>query len=253
MKTTRALALALAGALVALPAAAAFRIVPAQPSTFELVNLRMTVDSCVFDASRVRVGMFGGGANHVIVTAPRNQCLLPGEPRVVDILLGAFPAGTYTVAVHDNPSDFSPPYESARFDVTERPEIAVFPPPVRPLTIYTGMWWNPQESGWGLSLNQGASNALFGAWFVYGSNSQPEWFTLQGGQWTSSTRWQGLVYRTTGPFFAGPDFDPRLVLVQAAGTATLDFSQVPGDEDRARFTYTVGGVTATKTISRMAF
>jgi hypothetical protein len=61
------------------------------------------------------------------------------------------------------------------------------------------------------------------------------------------------VYRTTGPFFAGPDFDPRLVLVQAAGTATLDFTLVPGAEDRARFTYTVGGATATKTIARMAF
>jgi len=253
MKTTLALALTLAGALVALPAAAASRIVPAQPSTFELVNLRMTVDSCVFDASRVRVNMLGGAANHVTVTTPGNQCLVPGEPRIVDILLGAFPAGSYTVAVHANPNDFSAPYESARFEVTERPEIAVFPPPMRPLTIYTGMWWNPQQSGWGLSLNQGASNALFGAWFVYGSNSQPEWFTLQGGQWTSSTRWQGLVYRTTGPFFAGPDFDPRLVLIQAAGTATLDFSQLPGEEDRARFTYTLGEVTATKTISRMAF
>jgi hypothetical protein len=41
--------------------------------------------------------------------------------------------------------------------------------------------------------------------------------------------------------------------VQAAGTATLDFSQSPGAEDRARFTYTVNGATATKTLSRMRF
>jgi len=249
MKTTSLLLLA---ALAALPAAAQVRISPAQPSSFERVNLRMTVDSCVFDPTRVSVSQ-GSGASHIIVTAPRNMCLLPGEPRVVDIQLGAFPAGSYTVAVHDNPSDFSPPYERASFTVTDRPQIAIFPPPPRPLTDYTGMWWNPQESGWGLALNQGVSNALFGAWFVYGQNGQPEWYTLQGGQWTSSTRWTGAVYRTTGPFFAGPDFDPRLVLVQAAGSATLDFTQTPGSEDRARFTYTVGGITASKTISRMAF
>jgi len=242
--------LALLAALAMTSATAAVSIVPAQPSSFERVNLRMTVDSCAFDPSRVRLTMSG---SHVTVAAPRNQCLVAGEPRVVDIQLGAFPAGSYSVSVHENPSDFAPPYEEARFTVAERPEIAVFPPPVRPLTDYTGMWWNPQESGWGLALNQGLSNALFGAWFVYGANGQPEWYTLQGGQWTSSTRWTGLVYRTTGPFFAGPDFDPRLVLVQSAGTATLDFTQAPGTEDRARFTYTVGGVTATKTISRMAF
>lgn len=111
----------------------------------------------------------------------------------------------------------------------------------------------PQESGWGLALNQGGSNALFGAWFVYGAGGQPEWFTLQGGQWTSSTRWTGPVYRTTGPFFAGPDFDPRLVLIQAAGNATLEFTQVPGEEGRARFTYTVNGATSTKTITWMSF
>ena len=245
----------LGGAFAALPAVAESRIVPALPSPFERVNLRMTVDSCVFNPLAVRVSMSGTaiGTNHILVVTPPNLCLLPGPPAIVDILLGALPAGSYSVAVHHNPNDFSPPYESARFTVTERPEIAVFPPPLRPLTDYSGMWWNPNESGWGLSLTQGPSNALFGAWFVYGSGNQPEWFTLQGGQWTSSTRWTGSVYRTTGPFFAGPVFDPRLVLVQAAGTATLDFTQVAGAEDRATFTYTVNGVTATKTISRMAF
>jgi len=250
MKTTTPFLLAFAGALAALPAAAEVRISPAQPSSFERVNLRMNVDSCTFDPARVTVTM---SATQIIVGAPHNMCLVAGEPRVVDIQLGAFPPGNYTVTVHENPNEFSLPYERASFTVTERPQIAVFPPPPRPLADYTGMWWNPQESGWGLSLNQGVSNAIFGAWFVYGSNGQPEWYTLQGGQWTSSTRWTGLVYRTTGPFFAGPDFDPRLVLIQAAGTATLDFTQSPGTEDRARFTYTVGGMTASKTISRMAF
>jgi hypothetical protein len=246
---TPSLALTLLGALVALPAAGASRIVPAEPSAFELVNLRMTVDSCAFVPSTVRVRAEG---TTLKVTQQPNNCLLPGTAQVADVQLGALSPGLYRVEVYADPAGTGEA-ETLSFQVRERVEIAVFPPPPRPLTNYTGMWWNPQESGWGLALNQGVSNAVFGAWFVYGSGGQPEWYTLQGGQWTSSTRWTGLVYRTTGPFFAGPDFDPRLVLVQSAGTATLDFSQVPGDEDRARFTYTVGGITATKTIARMAF
>ena len=55
------------------------------------------------------------------------------------------------------------------------------------------------------------------------------------------------------PFFAGPDYDPRLVLIQAAGTATLEFRQTPGAEGIARFTYTVNNVAATKPIQRMVF
>jgi hypothetical protein len=243
-------ALAFACALAALPAAAASRIVPAAPSSFELVNLRMEVDSCAFVPSTVRVRAEGSTLK---VTQQLNQCLVAGTPGIADVQLGSLAPGRYRVEVYATPTIDVAPIETLAFEVTERPEIAVFPPPIRPLTSYTGMWWNPQESGWGLALNQGVSNALFGAWFVYGASGQPEWFTLQGGQWTSSTRWTGIVYRTTGPFFAGPDFDPRLVLVQSAGTATLEFSQSPGNEDHARFTYTVNGTTATRVLARMSF
>jgi len=235
-------------ALAALPAAAS-RIVPAEPTAFQLVNLRMTVDSCAFVPSTVRVRAEG---NTLQITQQPNACLVAGTPVITDVQLGSLAAGSYRVEVYASSSTASPPVEKLAFEVRERPEIAIFPPPTRPLTDYTGMWWSPHESGWGLALHQGESNALFGAWFVYGSGGEPEWYTLQGGQWTSSTRWEGIVYRTTGPSFAG-GFDPRLVVVQAAGTATLDFAQVAGDEDRARFSYTVGAVSATKTVSRMAF
>ena len=241
------LALALAGAFLALPAAS--RIVPAEPTAFELVNLRMTVDSCAFAPSTVRVRAEGATLK---VTQQPNNCLVPGTPQIADVQLGALAPGLYRVEVYSNPAGTGEA-EVHAFQVRELVEIAVFPPPPRPLTSYSGMWWSPQESGWGLALVQGVSHALLGTWFVYGSGGQPEWYTLQGGQWTSSTRWAGQVYRTTGPFFAGPDFDPRLVRAEPAGTATLDFSQSPGDEDRARFTYTVGGVAATKVIARMAF
>ena len=246
---THALLIAFA-ALAALPSLAS-QVVPAQPTAFEPVNLRMTVDSCAFGPSTVRVRADGATLR---ITQHQNQCLQAGPPEVVDIRLGSLAPGDYRVEIFATPASDGPRVETLAFQVRERVEIAVFPPPTRPLADYTGMWWNPQESGWGLALHQSAvSDAVFGAWFVYGASGQPEWFTLQGGQWTTSTRWAGPVYRTTGPFFAGPDYDPRLVLIQAAGTAVLDFRQAPGEEGRARFTYTVNGITTTKVISRMAF
>lgn len=249
MKTKNVL-IALGAALAALPVLAA-RIVPAHPVAFEPVALRMTVDSCAFAPGTVRVRATGGT---LAVTQHLNQCLRPGEPEVVDVRLGALAPGEYRVELFASPDAGQRPVETLAFRVSERPEIAVFPPPPRPLADYTGMWWKPEESGWGLALHQSAaSDALFGAWFVYGEDGQPEWFTLQGGQWTSATRWAGPVYRTTGPFFAGPDYDPRLVLVQAAGHAVLDFRQAPGEEGRGRFTFTVNGASTTKVISRMAF
>lgn len=234
----------------ALPAFAASRIVPAQPTAFELVNLRMTVDSCTFNPATVHVRASGSTLK---VTQQPNACLLPGTPETVDVGLGALPAGDYRVEVHASADGNGTPAETLAFTVSEPVQIAIFPPPPRPLTDYSGLWWNPQESGWGLSLHQSALHTLFGAWFVYGTGGQPEWFTLQVGQWIDSTTWRGSIYRTTGPPFGGADYDPRLVLVQAAGTATLDFRHRTGEEGRARFTYTLGGVTTTKVISRMAF
>jgi hypothetical protein len=231
-------------------ASAATRIVPAQPTAFEPVNLRMTVDSCAFNPSTVHVR---SAMNVLTVTQRPNACLLPGTPETVDVRLGALAAGEYRVEVFASPSAEDRPVETLSFTVHEPAEAVIFPPPPRPLTDYSGLWWNPLESGWGLSLHQSALHSLFGAWFVYGSGGEPEWYTLQGGQWIDSTTWRGTLYRTTGPFFGGPDYDPRLVLVQPAGTATLDFRLRDGEEGRARFTYTIGGATTTKVIERMRF
>ena len=235
-------------ACAALPATAASRIVPATPTAFERVNLRMTVDSCAFNPGTVHVS---AAANTLRVTQQLNACLLPGEPQVVDVRLGSLPAGDYRVEVFASPRTDGPPAETLSFQVREPAEVAVFPPPPRPLTDYTGLWHTPAEAGWGLAVHQGPTHVVFGALFVYGASSQPEWFTLQLGRWTSSTRWTGTLYRTTGPFFAGPDFDPRLVLILPAGTAEIDFAHRPGEEGRARLTYTVNGMTVRKVIERL--
>jgi len=236
----------LAFAFLALPAAAA-RIVPADPIAFEPVVLRMTVDGCAFVPETVRVAATG---NVLQVTQHMNNCIVPGPVEIADVRLGSLAAGDYRVELYASANATGEPLETLAFSVRYRPEIAVFPPPPRPIADWSGLWGNAQESGWGLSLHQSATDVMFGALFVYSAAGEPEWFTLQGGRWDSSTRWSATVYRTHGPFYAAPVFDPRLVMLDAVGSATLDFGQVPGDEGRARLAYTIDGTSVQKVITR---
>ena len=233
--------------LVAIAAFAASALVPAQPTSFETVNLRMTVDSCSFVPSAVRVTQ---SSNVIRVTQRLNNCFAPGTPQVADVQLGALPAGDYRVELFATSSATGTPVETLSFQVRDPVEVAVVPPPSRPLTDYSGIWFDPRESGWGISLHQGALHTIFGMLFVYDASRQPQWYSFQGGRWTSWTVWTASVYRTTGPALAAA-FDPAQVAYFSAGTVIIDFTQAPGTEGRARLTYTIDGITATKTIQRM--
>ncbi|HUP98703.1 MAG TPA: hypothetical protein VM073_12205 [Usitatibacter sp.] len=240
-------AFALCIAALAAPGVFASAIEPAEPLAFQPVNLRMTVDGCAFVPATVRVRAV---ANVLKVTQHLNNCIVPGPVEIADVRLGSLASGEYRVEVYVTPDASGTPAETLQFTVQERAEIAVFPPPPRPITDYSGLWGDAAESGWGLSLHQTARDVMFGALFVYGADREAEWFTLQGGRWESSTRWTATVYRTTGPFFAAPVFDPRLVLLDAVGVAALDFHQQPGSEGRATFTYSVDGREVAKAIRR---
>ena len=244
MKTTN---LALALFLVAGNACAASQIVPREPLPFQSVNLRMVVDSCAFVPSTVRVNMAG---DTLRVTQVMNQCFAPGTPMTVDVLLGTFPIGSYRVELYPG-SETSATPERLSFEVRGVAEPAIFPPPTRPLTSYTGLWYTPSESGWGISLTQSTGGGLFGTWYVYDAANRPEWYTFQDGRWTSFTTWMATVYRTSGSFLGAPLFDPRLVTYTPVGTVTFDFAIRPGLETKAQFTYTVNGLSGTRTIERL--
>jgi lysyl endopeptidase len=116
-----------------------------------------------------------------------------------------------------------------------------------PALNYTALWWNPAESGWGLSITQHDSR-LFAAWFVYGADGSPQWVVMPGGTWSSTTSITGDVYSTSGPP-SGQPFNASLVSSLKVGTATIDFSAV----DRAVLSYAVNGVAGTKAIQRQDF
>jgi len=239
--------LLLAALVAAGNAFAASQIVPAEPLPFQTVNLRTVVDSCSFVPSSVRVDMAG---DTVRVAQVLNACFAPGTPMTVDLRLGAFPEGSYRVELYPGAVGSGTP-ERLAFVVRGLVEPAVFPPPTFPLTTYTGLWYTPSESGWGISLTQSPTYGLFGTWYVYDAANRPEWYTFQEGRWTSFTKWTATVYRTSGPFVGSVAFDPRLVTITPVGTVTFDFEVRPGLETRAQFTYTVNGLSGRKSIERL--
>ncbi len=111
----------------------------------------------------------------------------------------------------------------------------------------TDLWWNPAESGWGLTLAQHGNN-YFGAWFTYAPSGRPLFIVMPGVQQQTADTITGALYTTTGPAYTAASFDPAQVQVTQVGSATVRFNG-----DTAIFTATVGGVKQVKTISRQPF
>ena len=116
---------------------------------------------------------------------------------------------------------------------------------VPPTTNYTDLWWNPNESGWGMAITQ-QFTTMFLAWYVYDDRGKPMWYVATCT--VTGTTCAGSLLRTTGPAF-GPTFNSSQVQVFTAGTVSVSFT----DGNNATLTYTVNGVSANKTITRQLF
>ena len=123
------------------------------------------------------------------------------------------------------------------------------PTPAIPDFDYTDLWWFAQESGWGLNIIQHASHVIFGVMYTYDASRRPLWLVMPGGTWTTGNHYEGDLYRTTGPQFNSPTFDPARVSVVKVGTFAFDFN----GRNAGTFTYTVDGVRTAKPITRQPF
>lgn len=114
---------------------------------------------------------------------------------------------------------------------------------------YTDAWWGgTSQNGWGVALIQEGST-LVGAWYTYSQSGQPVWYLIQGGQWTNSNTYSASLVRATGSPLIGTTYNAALFQGSVAGSITLVFTSAT----TATMTYTVDGVTQTKSISRQVF
>jgi hypothetical protein len=144
-----------------------------------------------------------------------------------------------------------------------------------PAANYTDLWYNPNESGWGVAITQHPSNQAWAIWYTYdprepdsatAGNYKPLWIAMPGGNWTSPTTLTGQVYVLHGmPFFQPgtlrqPGNDP----ITQVGSFTIRFT----DTSHATFTYNISApaglpssdpafglpsMSGTKTMERLSF
>ena len=150
---------------------------------------------------------------------------------------------------------FSEDTQSMRFEFTMGNQVASkqmvrfsnIPEGYRDGSNYRGMWWNANESGWGLTM-QHYYNSLFVAWFTYNPDGSQLWVTMQG-NWTAANVFEGKLYQTKQSPWNPASFDPNATQVAEVGTAKLTFTDV----NRATFDYTMKGVTGKKQIEKFEF
>jgi hypothetical protein len=107
---------------------------------------------------------------------------------------------------------------------------------------YTDVYFDVAEPGWGAFLVQ-SDTTQFLAFFIYGSDGKPTWYTAQLMD-DGTGNYTGTLYAITGTYFANPWAG---YTINPAGTAAF----TPSDIYHATLTYTVTGLaTVTKAIQR---
>jgi hypothetical protein len=110
------------------------------------------------------------------------------------------------------------------------------------------LWWNPNESGWGMQMVQ-QNTTVFATIYVYDELRIPMWYsaTLQfaGLNANNGPIYTGTLYETRGPHWASPVYSPP---AQITPVGSLTFSSP--NTSTGVLTYTIDGVTVTKNVQR---
>ena len=138
-----------------------------------------------------------------------------------------------------------------------------------PAANYSDLWYNPNESGWGVSFTQHAgTNQSYGVWYTYdpratassGQNT-PLWIVMTGGTWTTPTTITGTAYVANGMPFNQPGSNLRLTAVgnftfnfTSSGTAQFSYNiSAPQGLDPSDPAYNLPAMSGTKFIQRQGF
>jgi len=117
-------------------------------------------------------------------------------------------------------------------------------PTAGPTRDYTGAWFVPAESGWGLTVFN-FPGQLFALFFVYDSQGRPTWYRLQGA-WTGADIVSADLERATGPAWSS-SFNPNAVSFSRVGSGTMTFTSATS----ATLTFTDGTVNRTVTLQKL--
>ncbi len=112
---------------------------------------------------------------------------------------------------------------------------------------YSALWWNENESGWGVTLTQ-QFGIIFAAIYSYDSNGKPVWYVASNCP-LSGTSCSGDLYQVSGGSAPTVAWNGANKQVSKVGTVNFDFN----DSSIGTMKYTINGVNETKAISRLLF
>ncbi|MES2933640.1 MAG: hypothetical protein V4805_09155 [Pseudomonadota bacterium] len=122
----------------------------------------------------------------------------------------------------------------------------VFATGATPAVNYGDLWWNANESGWGVTLTQQAG-VIVAAWYTYDAAGMPIWYyascTLAG------TNCNSDLYLVSGGSAPTIPWDGTNKVAQKVGTLNFAFS----NSQTGTMTSTIAGISQSKTITRLAF
>jgi YVTN family beta-propeller protein len=96
------------------------------------------------------------------------------------------------------------------------------PPENPPPTNYQGLWWNPAESGWGISLaHQGDS--IYLTWYTYDAAGRSSWLAMLASR-TGPQTYSGDILEVHGSPYNVLPYNPAAKIVARVGTGTLTFT-----------------------------
>ena len=229
---------------------------PANPASTDTIKLGLS-RTCRVTTSGVNLYRVAMAQNNVTVTLGNNltqpvPLCPPGQGGGDEIELGRFPAGTYTLNVLEPQMSGNPANSlvtNFAFTVTDA-RAAKAAPWVR--LDFSGHWWDPADSGWGLFIWQDArspTDSILAAWFTYAPDGKSMWYVFQP-QWQThaATTTAALLITARPPGPTSPP--PGNTATLSVGTASLDFTGT-GVAGKGKLTYKFGdGPTLVREIRR---
>lgn len=128
----------------------------------------------------------------------------------------------------------------------------VYPSLRQYLTVdYSGVWWNPNEDGIGLTISQGELSGFPGViWFQFDTDRNPVWFILAESSWTGINTFGGKWQAVSGPAYNSASFVASTVSRQNVGTAAITFNSPTS----LTMVYTLpNGVSGTKNLVKLIY
>ena len=112
---------------------------------------------------------------------------------------------------------------------------------------YTGAWYVPSESGWGLTIYQYPAPTYnqFVMFFIYDNTGKAQWFEMDG-SWTATDVRSGPVLASSAAPWS-TTFNPANRSFTPVGNATITYTSAT----TANVQFTINGVTRSATIQML--